>query len=118
MFATATKNFAEEVDPDGGLIPVSSLKDSISVMSVVVKRKKFWLWQKPKYIPTDFKLSDLLTGDAPLTPGEMKRWCSVFYGAGRALIQHYAHTTTVLEQTVYNNSVHPGLCQGLSHVFS
>lgn len=71
MFATATKNFAEEVDPDGGLIPVSSLKDSISVMSVVVKRKKFWLWQKPKYIPTGFKLSDLLTGDAPLTPGEL-----------------------------------------------
>lgn len=79
MFATATKHFAEKVDPDGDLIPVSSLKDSISVMSVVVKRKKFWLWQKPKYIPTDFKLSDLLTGDAPLTPGEMERWCSVFH---------------------------------------
>lgn len=80
MFATATRNFVEEVDPDGGLIPVSSLKDSISVLSVVVKRKRFWLWQKPKYIPTDFKLNDLLTGDEPLTPGEMKRPCSVFQG--------------------------------------
>lgn len=69
MFATATRNFVEEVDPDGGLVPVSSLKDSISVLSVVVKRKRFWLWQKPKYIPTDFQLNDLLTGDEPLTPG-------------------------------------------------
>lgn len=75
MFATATKSFSEEVDPDGSLIPMSSLKDSVVVMSVVVKRKKFWLWQKPKYIPTDFKITDLLTGDTPLTPGEMKEWC-------------------------------------------
>lgn len=109
MFATATRNFVEEVDPDGGLIPVSSLKDSISVLSVVVKRKRFWLWQKPKYIPTDFKLNDLLTGDEPLTPGEMKRPCSVFQG-GSSLMQYqslsYSPGTDTLQQRVY-----PDLCQ-------
>lgn len=69
MFATATRNFVEEVDHGGLLIPVSSLNDSICVLTVVVKRKRFWLWQRPKYIPTDFNLNDLLTGDTPIKPG-------------------------------------------------
>ncbi|XP_038125417.1 gasdermin Eb [Cyprinodon tularosa] len=68
MFATATKNFVEEVDDGGLLIPVSHLNDSIAVLTVVVKRKRFWFWQKPKYLPTDFTLNDLLTGDTPITP--------------------------------------------------
>nr|XP_046255578.1 gasdermin Eb [Scatophagus argus]XP_046255579.1 gasdermin Eb [Scatophagus argus] len=68
MFATATRNFVEEVDHGGLLIPVSSLNDTIAVLTVVVKRKRPWFWQKPKYIPTDFNLNDLLTGDTPIKP--------------------------------------------------
>ncbi|XP_034729647.1 gasdermin Eb isoform X2 [Etheostoma cragini] len=69
MFATATRNFVEEVDNGGLLIPVSSLNDTIALLTVVVKRKRFWLWQKPKYIPSDFNLNDILTGDIPMKPG-------------------------------------------------
>lgn len=69
MFATATRNFVEEVDHGGLLIPVSSLNDTIAVLTVVVKRKRSWFWQKPKYIPTDFDLNDILAGDAPIKPG-------------------------------------------------
>ncbi|XP_029927409.1 gasdermin Eb [Myripristis murdjan] len=68
MFVTATRNFVEEVDHDGFLIPVSSLNDSVALLSLVVKRKRFWFWQKPKYLPTDFTLNDLLTGDTPIKP--------------------------------------------------
>ncbi|KAM4581238.1 gasdermin Eb isoform 1-T2 [Odontesthes bonariensis] len=68
MFAIATKNFVEEVDKGGLLIPASSLNDVIAVLTVVVKRKRFWFWQKPKYLPTDFNLNDILTGDTPIKP--------------------------------------------------
>ncbi|XP_047454505.1 gasdermin Eb [Mugil cephalus] len=68
MLAIATRNFVEEVDRGGLLIPVSSLNDTIALLTVVVKRKRFWFWQKPKYLPTDFTLNDLVTGDTPLQP--------------------------------------------------
>ncbi|XP_053288657.1 gasdermin Eb [Pleuronectes platessa] len=68
MFATATRNFVEEVDNGGLLIPVSSLNDTIELLTVVVKRKRFWFWQKPKYLPTDFNLNDILAGDVLLQP--------------------------------------------------
>nr|XP_020492757.1 gasdermin-E [Labrus bergylta] len=68
MFATAARNFVEEVDHGGSLIPVSSLNDTINLLTVVVKRKRFWMWQRPKYIPTDFNLNDLLTEGTPITP--------------------------------------------------
>ncbi|KAI3360960.1 hypothetical protein L3Q82_013170, partial [Scortum barcoo] len=68
MFATATRNFVEEVDHGGLLIPMSSLNDTIAVLTVVVKHKRFWIWQKPKYIPTDFNLNDILAGDTPIKP--------------------------------------------------
>ncbi|KAM9852688.1 gasdermin Eb [Aulostomus maculatus] len=68
MFATATRNFVEEVDRGGSLVPVSSLNDTIALLSVVVKRRPQWFWQKPKHLPTDFTLNDLLTGDPPITP--------------------------------------------------
>ncbi|XP_052368042.1 gasdermin-E-like [Oncorhynchus keta] len=73
MFSTATRNLVEEID-DGSLVPVSSLIDSDKLvpLSLVVKRKRFWIWQKPKYLPTDFTLSDVLTGDTPLTPVVVK----------------------------------------------
>ncbi|KAL6109119.1 gsdme [Pungitius sinensis] len=72
MFATATRNFVQEVDRGGLLIPVSSLNDTIALLTVVVKRNRFWLWQKAKYIPTDFTLNDILAGDAPIQPGVME----------------------------------------------
>ncbi|XP_017282053.1 gasdermin Eb [Kryptolebias marmoratus] len=73
MFATATRNFVEEVDKGGVLIPVSCLNDNIRLLTVVVKRKRFWFWQKPKYDPADFLLGDLLTGDSPLKPVVMEK---------------------------------------------
>lgn len=69
MFTAATRNFVEEVDVGGSLIPVSSPNDAISVLTVVLKRKSLWFWQKTKYTPTDFKLNDILTGDPPINPG-------------------------------------------------
>lgn len=69
MFAAATRNFVEEVEVGGTLIPVSSPNDTISVLTVVVERKRLWFWQKPKYTPTDFKLNDILTGEPPIKPG-------------------------------------------------
>ncbi|XP_028326593.1 gasdermin Eb [Gouania willdenowi] len=68
MFAIATRNFVEEVDSGGCLVPVCSLNDSVTVLTVVVKRRRFWFWQRPKYQPTDFTLNDLLTGDTPIKP--------------------------------------------------
>ncbi|XP_029360163.1 gasdermin Eb isoform X1 [Echeneis naucrates] len=68
MFATATRNFVEEVDPGGLLIPVSSLNDTLDILMMVVKRKRFWFWQKPKYHPTDFHLNDILAGNVPINP--------------------------------------------------
>lgn len=67
MFATATKNFVEEVDRGDSLIPVSSLNDTVAILTVVIKKKR-WFWQKPKYRPTDFKLNDILEGDTPIEP--------------------------------------------------
>ncbi|XP_054637726.1 gasdermin Eb isoform X2 [Dunckerocampus dactyliophorus] len=61
MFATATRNFVEEVDPGGLLIPVRSPNDSLTLLTVVVRQKRFWFWQKPKHLPTDFTLNDILT---------------------------------------------------------
>lgn len=68
MFATATRNFVEEVDPRGSLIPVSSLNDTVTVLSVVIKKKRRWIWAKSKYSPTDFTLNDILAGDTPIEP--------------------------------------------------
>uniref|UniRef100_A0A3Q2Z198 Gasdermin Eb n=1 Tax=Hippocampus comes TaxID=109280 RepID=A0A3Q2Z198_HIPCM len=68
MFATATRNFVDEVDPGGLLIPMRSVNDSIALLTVVVSQKPFWFWQKPKHLPTDFTLNDLLVGDTPITP--------------------------------------------------
>ncbi|KAJ8290668.1 hypothetical protein GJAV_G00016110 [Gymnothorax javanicus] len=70
MFAKATSNFVKEIDPEGCLIPVSRLNDSDKLvpLSLIIRRKRFWFWQRPKYQPTDFTLSDVLLGDAPIDP--------------------------------------------------
>ncbi|XP_067337813.1 gasdermin-E-like [Channa argus] len=71
MFSKATANFVHQVDPEGSLIHVSRVNDSHKLvpMALVVKRNRFWVWQRPKYQPTDFILSDLLLGDKVLSPG-------------------------------------------------
>lgn len=67
MFATATRNFVEEVDRGGSLIPMSSLNDTIAILTLVIKKKRLF-WQKPKYLTTDFTLNDILAGDTPINP--------------------------------------------------
>uniref|UniRef100_A0A3P9JIY2 Gasdermin pore forming domain-containing protein n=1 Tax=Oryzias latipes TaxID=8090 RepID=A0A3P9JIY2_ORYLA len=71
MFSNATANFVRQIDPNGTLIHVSRLNDSDKLvpMGLVVKRNRIWAWQRPKYRPTDFILSDLLQGDLKLEPG-------------------------------------------------
>lgn len=71
MFSKATARFVHQIDPDGSLIHVSRLNDSHKLlpMAIVVKRNRFWAWQRPKYHPTDFTLSDLLQGGKALKPG-------------------------------------------------
>ncbi|XP_037548726.1 gasdermin-E-like [Nematolebias whitei] len=71
MFSKATARFVRQIDPDGSLIHVSRVNDSHKLlpMAIVVKRNRFWAWQRPKYHPTDFTLSDLLQGGKALKPG-------------------------------------------------
>ncbi|KAG7242105.1 hypothetical protein INR49_024151 [Caranx melampygus] len=103
MFATATKNFVEEVDRGGLLIPVSSLNDTIDILTVVVvKRRRFGFWQRSKYFPTDFHLSDLLEGDTPITPENRESDFIKFNGTYGDRIQgsldaSFVHTNVNLE---------------------
>ncbi|KAM9340283.1 gasdermin-E-like [Symphorus nematophorus] len=71
MFSKATANFVHQIDPEGSLIHMSRVNDSKKLvpMALVVKRNRIWFWQKPKYQPTVFTLSDLLQGDKVLSPG-------------------------------------------------
>ncbi|KAM7384011.1 hypothetical protein PAMA_011385 [Pampus argenteus] len=71
MFSKATANFVRQIDPEGSLIHVSRVNnsDKLVPMALVVKRNRIWFWQRPKYQPTDFTLSDLLLGDKVLSPG-------------------------------------------------
>lgn len=72
MFSKATANFVRQVDPEGSFIHVSRVNDSLKLypLALVVKRNRFWFWQSPKYLPTDFTLADLLQGTEPLQPSE------------------------------------------------
>lgn len=71
MFSEATANFVRQIDPEGSLIHVARINDSNKLvpMALVVKRNRFWFWQRPKYHPTAFKLSDVLLGDRVLSIG-------------------------------------------------
>ncbi|XP_036897177.1 gasdermin-E [Sturnira hondurensis] len=70
MFAKATKNFLKEVDDGGNLIAVSSLNDSdkLQLLSLVVKKNRFWCWQRPKYQFLSVSLGDVLTEGQFLSP--------------------------------------------------
>ncbi|XP_051926334.1 gasdermin-E-like [Hippocampus zosterae] len=82
MFSKATANFVRQVDPEGSLIHVSRMNDSSKLlpMALVVKRKRVWFWQRPKYRPTDFKLNDLLLGEKGLTPVVSKKEFVTYMG--------------------------------------
>ncbi|CAG5890422.1 unnamed protein product, partial [Menidia menidia] len=71
MFSKATANFVQQVDPEGSLIHVSRVNNSHKLvpLGLVVKRNRIWVWQKPKYQPTDFTLIDLLLEGEALEPG-------------------------------------------------
>ncbi|CAK6949699.1 gasdermin-E-like [Scomber scombrus] len=71
MFSKATANFVRQIDPEGSLIHVSRVNDSHKLVPIalVVKRNRIWFWQRPKYQPTDFTLSDLLQDEKVLSPG-------------------------------------------------
>ncbi|XP_043825050.1 gasdermin-E isoform X2 [Dromiciops gliroides] len=70
MFAKATRNFLRDTDPGGDLIPMSSLNDSdgLELLSLLVKKKRFWFWQKPKYQFLSATINDILTKDQFLNP--------------------------------------------------
>lgn len=95
MFAKATANFVRQIDPDGTLISVSRLNDSDKLvpMALVVKRNRFWFWQRPKYLPSDFTLSHLLLGDKELTPGKVGPWLLLIYISQTVHLIFFPHTT-------------------------
>ncbi|XP_062394027.1 gasdermin Eb [Sardina pilchardus] len=71
MFAKATTNLLCEVDPEGALVAVHRLNDSdkLAPLALVIKRHRFWFWQRCKYLPTGFCLNDLLEpGSTPIQP--------------------------------------------------
>ncbi|XP_006832344.1 PREDICTED: non-syndromic hearing impairment protein 5 [Chrysochloris asiatica] len=70
MFAKATRNFLKEVDSGGNLIAVPNLNDSdkLQLLSLVIKQKRFWCWQRPKYQFLSLTLGDILTKDQFLSP--------------------------------------------------
>ncbi|CAO2603814.1 Gsdme [Lemmus lemmus] len=70
MFAKATRNFLKEVDDGGDLISVSHLNDSdkLQLLSLVIKKRRYWCWQKPKYQFLSFTLGDVLTEGQYLSP--------------------------------------------------
>ncbi|KAJ8371531.1 hypothetical protein AAFF_G00307680 [Aldrovandia affinis] len=74
MLARATGNFVRHIDPEGRLIPLTRLNDSDKLLplALVIKRSRFWLWQRNKYRPSVFTLNDLLLGDTPLRPDVME----------------------------------------------
>lgn len=71
MFSKATANFVRQIDPEGQLIHVSRINDSRKLLpsALVVKRSRFWFWQRPKYQTTDFNLGQLLLGEQLPSPG-------------------------------------------------
>ncbi|XP_053190112.1 gasdermin-E-like [Scomber japonicus] len=70
MFSKATANFVRQIDPEGSLIHVSRVNDSHKLVPIaLVVKRRIWFWQRPKYQPTDFTLSDLLQDEKVLSPG-------------------------------------------------
>ncbi|XP_062384838.1 gasdermin-E [Sardina pilchardus] len=70
MFAKVTRHLVSETDPDGSLLAVTRLTDSdkLRPLGVVLKSPKKWPWQRPKYRPTDFTLTQITQGRKTLRP--------------------------------------------------
>ncbi|XP_076157046.1 gasdermin-E [Alosa pseudoharengus] len=70
MFAKVTRHLVSETDPDGSLLAVTRLTDSdkLQPLGVVLKSQKKWPWQRPKYRPTDFTLTQITQGRKTLRP--------------------------------------------------
>lgn len=74
MFAAATKSFVKQVGDGGRLIPVPSLSeaDKYQPLSLVVKKKRCFLFPRCKFTSTPFTLKDILLGDRDISAGKFK----------------------------------------------
>uniref|UniRef100_A0A2K6NC60 Pejvakin n=1 Tax=Rhinopithecus roxellana TaxID=61622 RepID=A0A2K6NC60_RHIRO len=71
MFAAATKSFVKQVGDGGRLVPVPSLSeaDKYQPLSLVVKKKRCFLFPRYKFTSTPFTLKDILLGDREISAG-------------------------------------------------
>ncbi|XP_036985941.2 pejvakin [Artibeus jamaicensis] len=71
MFAAATKSFVKQVGDGGRLVPVPSLSeaDKYQPLSLVVKKKRCFLFPRCKFTSTPFTLKDILLGDREISAG-------------------------------------------------
>ncbi|XP_044237363.1 pejvakin isoform X1 [Ursus arctos] len=69
MFAAATKSFVKQVGDGGRLVPVPSLSeaDKYQPLSLVVKKKRCFLFPRYKFTSTPFTLKDILLGDREIS---------------------------------------------------
>lgn len=74
MFAAATKSFVKQVGDGGRLVPVPSLSeaDKYQPLSLVVKKKRCFLFPRYKFTSTPFTLKDVLLGDREISAGKFK----------------------------------------------
>ncbi|KAM6177647.1 pejvakin [Rhynchocyon petersi] len=71
MFAAATKSFVKQVGDGGRLVPVPSLSeaDKYQPLSLVVKKKRCFLFPRSKFTSTPFTLKDILLGEREISAG-------------------------------------------------
>uniref|UniRef100_A0ABM5GRN0 Gasdermin-D-like isoform X1 n=1 Tax=Pogona vitticeps TaxID=103695 RepID=A0ABM5GRN0_9SAUR len=71
MFKRLAKQLTQELDPDGTLIPMTSLahNDSFQPLSLVTKEPFRLFGHSRKYSPTSFKLADILQEETTLEIG-------------------------------------------------
>lgn len=76
MFAAATKSFVKQVGDGGRLVPVRSLSeaDKYQPLSLVIKKKNWFLSKRSKFTSTPFSLKDILQGEKEISAG---KFCKV-----------------------------------------
>lgn len=95
MFAAATKSFVKQVGDGGRLVPVPSLSeaDKYQPLSLVVKKKRCFLFPRYKFTSTPFTLKDILLGDREISAGKFKclfeSHCLFSYIVGNLNIGHF-----------------------------
>jgi len=62
MFEAASESFVKAIGNET-LLPITAIDraDNCMPLHVVVKKKRYWVWQSPKYQPTSFTLNEILT---------------------------------------------------------